>query len=93
MAGNRGDGDTVSPGAWLGALARRPALAGPNGSRISLIIILAVGVAVTSVPVISKIFADLEILNTRLARLVLGVAVLWPEDWPDSAGWTYLIWR
>ena len=53
-----------------------PALAGPNGNRISLIIILAVGVAVTSVPVVSKIFADLGILHTRFARLVLGVAVL-----------------
>jgi Kef-type K+ transport system membrane component KefB len=53
-----------------------PALAGPNGNRISLIIILAVGVAVTSVPVISKIFSDLKILHTRFARLVLGVAVL-----------------
>ncbi len=53
-----------------------PALAGPNGNRISLIIILAVAVAVTSVPVVSKIFADLKILHTRFARLVLGVAVL-----------------
>src|SRR6202046_5639673 len=54
----------------------RPSLAGPNGNRISLTIILAVGVAVTSVPVVSKIFADLKILHTRFARLVLGVAVL-----------------
>jgi Kef-type K+ transport system membrane component KefB len=53
-----------------------PALAGPNGNRISLTIILAVAVAVTSVPVVSKIFADLKILHTRFARLVLGVAVL-----------------
>lgn len=59
-------------GPWL----IRPALAGPNGSRVSLIIILAVGVAVTSVPVVSKIFSDLKILHTRFARLVLGVAVL-----------------
>jgi K+:H+ antiporter len=59
-------------GPWL----IRPALAGPKGNRISLIIILAVGVAVTSVPVVSKIFADLKILHTRFARLVLGVAVL-----------------
>jgi Kef-type K+ transport system membrane component KefB len=43
---------------------------------VSLIIILAVGVAVTSVPVVSKIFADLKILHTRFARLILGVAVL-----------------
>src|SRR5947199_4957213 len=60
----------------LGPWLIRPALAGPNGNRISLIIILAVVVAVTSVPVVSKIFADLKILHTRFARLVLGVAVL-----------------
>src|SRR6185503_6671943 len=60
----------------LGPFLIRPALAGPNGNRVSLIIILAVGVAVTSVPVVSKIFADLKILHTRFARLVLGVAVL-----------------
>jgi Kef-type K+ transport system membrane component KefB len=59
-------------GPWL----VRPSLAGPNGNRASLIIILAVGVAVTSVPVVSKIFADLKILHTRFARLILGVAVL-----------------
>src|ERR1700682_4582991 len=60
----------------LGPWLVRPELAGPNGNRLSLIIILAVGVAVTSVPVVSKIFADLKILHTRFARLVLGVAVL-----------------
>jgi Kef-type K+ transport system membrane component KefB len=54
----------------------RPSLAGPNGNRVSLIIIVAVGVAVTSVPVVSKIFADLKILHSRFARLILGVAVL-----------------
>ena len=60
----------------LGPWLIRPSLAGPNGNRLSMIIILAVGVAVTSVPVVSKIFADLKILHTRFARLVLGVAVL-----------------
>ena len=63
-------------GLALGPWLIGPALAGPNSNRISLIIILAVGVAVTSVPVVSKIFADLKILHTRFARLVLGVAVL-----------------
>ena len=63
-------------GLTLGPWLIHPALAGPNGSRVSLIIILAVGAAVTSVPVVSKIFADLKILHTRFARLVLGVAVL-----------------
>ncbi|MGA9720295.1 MAG: cation:proton antiporter [Acidobacteriaceae bacterium] len=63
-------------GLIIGPYFIRPSLAGPNGNRISLIIILAVGVAVTSVPVVSKIFADLKILHTRFARLILGVAVL-----------------
>lgn len=63
-------------GLVLGPWLIRPALAGPNGNRVSLIIILAAGVAVTSVPVVSKIFADLKILHTRFARLVIGVAVL-----------------
>jgi Kef-type K+ transport system membrane component KefB len=63
-------------GLALGPWIVGPSLEGPNGSRVSLVIILAVGVAVTSVPVISKIFSDLKILNTRFARLVLGVAVL-----------------
>jgi len=63
-------------GLVIGPYLIRPSLAGPNGNRLSLIIILAVGVAVTSVPVVSKIFADLKILHTRFARLVLGVAVL-----------------
>lgn len=62
----------LAGGPWL----VRPSLGGANGNRFSLIIILAVGVAVTSVPVVSKIFADLKILHTRFARLVLGVAVL-----------------
>jgi Kef-type K+ transport system membrane component KefB len=53
-----------------------PALMGPSGNIVSLTIIIAVGTAVTSVPVISKIFSDLKILQTRFARLVLGVAVL-----------------
>src|SRR5207237_947034 len=69
----------------LGPWLIGPALAGPSGNRISLIIILAVGVAVTSVPVVSKIFADLKILHTRFARLVLGVAVL-----EDMALWMAL---
>jgi Kef-type K+ transport system membrane component KefB len=63
-------------GLFFGPWLIRPSLAGPNGNRISLVIILAVGVAVTSVPVVSKIFADLKILHTRFARLILGVAVL-----------------
>jgi Kef-type K+ transport system membrane component KefB len=71
-----GTGIPFALGLIFGPKLVGPAIAGPNASRISLVIILAVAVAVTSVPVISKIFADLKILNTRFARLVLGVAVL-----------------
>lgn len=71
-----GTGIPFALGLVFGPWLITPALAGPNGNRLSLTIILAVGVAVTSVPVVSKIFADLKILHTRFARLVLGVAVL-----------------
>jgi Kef-type K+ transport system membrane component KefB len=71
-----GTGTPFVLGLLLGPWLIHPVLAGPNGNRTSLIIILAVGVAVTSVPVVSKIFADLKILHTRFARLILGVAVL-----------------
>ena len=71
-----GTGVPFALGLVFGPWLIRPALAGPDGNRISLIIVLAVGVAVTSVPVVSKIFADLKILHTRFARIILGVAVL-----------------
>lgn len=71
-----GTGTPFVLGLVLGPWIIRPSLAGPKANVISLIIILAAGVAVTSVPVVSKIFSDLKILHTRFARLVLGVAVL-----------------
>ncbi|HVT99446.1 MAG TPA: cation:proton antiporter [Acidobacteriaceae bacterium] len=71
-----GTGLPFAAGLLLAPWLIRPSLAGPAGTRISLTIVLAVGVAVTSVPVVSKIFADLRILHTRFARLVLGVAVI-----------------
>jgi Kef-type K+ transport system membrane component KefB len=51
-------------------------LMGPVGSRLALILVFAIAVAVTSIPVITKIFYDLGILHTRFASLMLGVAVL-----------------
>ena len=51
-------------------------LMGPASSRGALLLVLATAAAVTSIPVISKIFADLGILGTRFASLVLGVAML-----------------
>lgn len=49
---------------------------GIKPNRTSLLLIMSIAVAVTSIPVISRIFFDLKILHTRFARLVLGVAVL-----------------
>jgi Kef-type K+ transport system membrane component KefB len=49
---------------------------GARSNRTSLLLIMSIAVAVTSIPVISRIFFDLRILHTRFARLVLGVAVL-----------------
>jgi Kef-type K+ transport system membrane component KefB len=49
---------------------------GERSNRTSLLLVMGIAVAVTSIPVISRIFFDLKILHTRFARLVLGVAVL-----------------
>src|SRR5262245_42204043 len=49
---------------------------GERQNRTSLLLVMGIAVAVTSIPVISRIFFDLKILHTRFARLVLGVAVL-----------------
>ena len=71
-----GTGIPFVVGLTCGTTLAGTAISQAKGNKLSLVIILAVGVAVTSVPVISKIFADLKILHTRFARLVLGVAVL-----------------
>jgi Kef-type K+ transport system membrane component KefB len=49
---------------------------GTAGSRWALILVMAAAVAVTSIPVITKIFHDLGILHTRFASLMLGSAVM-----------------
>lgn len=51
-------------------------LMGTAGQRASVVLVLAIAVSVTSIPVISHIFYYLGILNTRFASLVLGAAVL-----------------
>src|SRR5690606_20226000 len=51
-------------------------LVGEAGQRTSALLILSIAVAVTSIPVISRIFYDLKILHTRFASLILGAAVL-----------------
>jgi Kef-type K+ transport system membrane component KefB len=42
----------------------------------AFLLVFALAMAVTSIPVISRIMADLGILGTRFARIVLSVAVL-----------------
>jgi Kef-type K+ transport system membrane component KefB len=51
-------------------------LMGPAQHRTALVLVIGIGTAVTSIPVISRIFHDLHILHTRFAKLILGVAVL-----------------
>ena len=51
-------------------------LSGPRGSTASLTLVTATAVAVTSIPVISRILSDLQIMSTDFARIVLSVAVI-----------------
>jgi Kef-type K+ transport system membrane component KefB len=51
-------------------------VAGENANYMALVLVFAIAVAVTSIPVISRIFHDLGVLHTRFARLVLGTAVI-----------------
>jgi Kef-type K+ transport system membrane component KefB len=51
-------------------------LVGSAGQKTSALLILSIAVAVTSIPIISRIFYDLKILHTRFASLILGAAVL-----------------
>lgn len=50
-------------------------LVGAAGQKTSALLILSIAVAVTSIPIISRIFYDLKILQTRFASLILGAAV------------------
>jgi Kef-type K+ transport system membrane component KefB len=49
---------------------------GIKNNMLSLRMIIAIAVAVTSIPVISKIFIDLNIINTRFAKIVLITATI-----------------
>jgi Kef-type K+ transport system membrane component KefB len=60
-------------------------LMGSASQTTSLVLVIGIAVAVTSIPVISRIFHDLKILHTRFARIILGVAVV-----EDIALWAVL---
>jgi len=49
---------------------------GVQSSMPALTIIIAIAVAITSIPVISKIFLDLGIINTRFAKIILATATM-----------------
>lgn len=47
---------------------------GEKGNTLSFLLVFMIGVAITSIPVISKIFFDMGIMNTRFANIVLTVS-------------------
>ncbi|HNQ50184.1 MAG TPA: cation:proton antiporter [Candidatus Omnitrophota bacterium] len=49
---------------------------GPKNNMLALQIVIAIAVAVTSIPVISKIFIDLDVLHSRFAKVVLAAATI-----------------
>lgn len=51
-------------------------LAGPHGSAASISLVLGLAIAVTSIPVISRIMIDLGIMGSHFARMVITVAVI-----------------
>jgi Kef-type K+ transport system membrane component KefB len=63
-------------GIAAGRMFDADALAGPHGSDVTITLVLGIAVAVTSVPVISRIMLDLNIMHTSLARMVLSVAII-----------------
>ena len=62
--------------AGLLALLPMESLIGPSGNQTAALLILSIAVAITSIPVISRIFYDLKILHTRFASLILGFAMI-----------------
>src|SRR5450755_4110172 len=49
---------------------------GTAGNKAALTLVFGMAVAVTSIPVISRIMHDIGLLGTRFARIVLSVAVI-----------------
>jgi Kef-type K+ transport system membrane component KefB len=51
-------------------------LEGPNAGHAPFVLVFGIAIAVTSIPVISKILFDLGIIGTSFSRVVLGAAVV-----------------
>jgi len=58
------------------ALTANDALRGPASTDVSFLLVFGCAIAVTSIPVISRIMNDLGVLETGFARIVLGVAIV-----------------
>lgn len=63
-------------GLGIARVADLRGLSGPAGSPMTLTMVFGMAIAVTSVPVISRIMLDVGILGTVFARIVLAVAVI-----------------
>jgi Kef-type K+ transport system membrane component KefB len=63
-------------GLAIAQMADPGALSGPHGSAVGISLVLGLAIAVTSIPVISRIMMDLGVLGTLFARTVLTVAVI-----------------
>lgn len=49
---------------------------GDRGNNISFMLVFVIGIAITSIPVISKIFFDIGIMNTAFSNIVLTVSTI-----------------
>jgi len=49
---------------------------GIKNNMVALQLVIAIATAITSIPVISKIFMDLGVMNTRFAKIVLSIATI-----------------
>lgn len=56
--------------------AFEPYFIGTANNHASFLLVFIIGIAITSIPVISKIFFDMGIINTRFANIVLTASTL-----------------
>jgi Kef-type K+ transport system membrane component KefB len=72
-------GGTVLPFAagWIAAsFVDFSTFLGPKHNMFALKMVIGIAVAVTSIPVISKIFMELNVIHTRFAKIVVGTAAI-----------------
>lgn len=72
-------GGTIVPflGGWLlPKLYDFSPFLGPEQNMTAFTIILSIAIAVTSIPVISKIFIDLNLMNSRFAKIIVTTATI-----------------